>query len=79
MQETITSLKQQLAQSLEMKDSSTRVKSEYLFEETSITESTPSRDISAELLPHANLVSTVYCLFNCIFLNAHSPRAPTVL
>ncbi|CAD5181315.1 unnamed protein product [Musa acuminata subsp. malaccensis] len=59
MQETITSLKQQLAQSLEMKDSSTRVKSEYLFEETSITESTPSRDISAELLPHANLVSEV--------------------
>ncbi|URD92206.1 KISc [Musa troglodytarum] len=59
MQETITSLKQQLAQALEMKDSSTRVKSEYLFEETSITESTPSRDISAELLPHANLVSEV--------------------
>ncbi|THU57821.1 hypothetical protein C4D60_Mb03t07590 [Musa balbisiana] len=59
MQETISSLKQQLAQALEMKDSSTRVKSEYLFEETSITESTPSRDISAELLPHANLVSEV--------------------
>ncbi|THU47352.1 hypothetical protein C4D60_Mb09t14590 [Musa balbisiana] len=60
LQETIASLKQQLVQTLEMKDfSSVSVKSQYFCEQTNFMESAPSIDVSAKFLHQAHLVSEV--------------------
>ncbi|CAD5167769.1 unnamed protein product [Musa acuminata subsp. malaccensis] len=60
LQETIASLKQQLVQTVEMKDfSSVSVKSQYFCEQTNFMESAPSIDVSAKFLHQAHLVSEV--------------------
>ncbi|XP_065024110.1 kinesin-like protein KIN-7D, chloroplastic isoform X2 [Musa acuminata AAA Group] len=60
LQETIASLKQQLVQTVEMKDfSSVSVKSQYFCEQTNFMESAPSVDVSAKFLHQAHLVSEV--------------------
>ncbi|KAG6524522.1 hypothetical protein ZIOFF_014434 [Zingiber officinale] len=65
LQETITSLKQQLAQALEMKDSSMNVKSQYHFEETFFHEMRTKsedgllNDTSSKLQHEEDLVSEI--------------------